>query len=300
MMKALAELAMRGRLQAALFAFLGAALPMFSWLAAAIVTLVTLRRGGRDGGLILLAALTAAFVVGERVEVITVSAVLVAYISANVLRMTVNLSYSLLSAVFASALLLAGLITQSEGLLDSLKQVLEVQLGQLDLGDAAGIDGQDFVHLLSVQTISYGIGFTAITGLLVGRWWQAMLYNPGGFQKEFHALRLSPAVTIVLFLLSIVGLGGAELLGIAESDVFAGNTNVKMINVAAIASIMTIPLLITGAAIVHSIVKTKHASKHWLVGFYITLPITNTMVYLMVVMDGFIDIRNKVSKPSDT
>ncbi|MEZ5581549.1 MAG: hypothetical protein R3F37_01040 [Candidatus Competibacteraceae bacterium] len=29
-----------------------------------------------------------------------------------------------------------------------------------------------------------------LCGLLLGRWWQALLFNPGGFSREFHELRL--------------------------------------------------------------------------------------------------------------
>ena len=308
-MKALAELVMRGRLPAALLALLCAALPMLSWLAAAIVVLITLRKGGREGALILLAALAPSVLMGEKVEVITVSAVLVAYISASVLRSTVNLSYSLLSLFFCSALLLIGLINQPEGVLELLKQILESQLTLLEVGSTAGIKGQDFVHLLAVQSISYGIGLTALVGLLVGRWWQATLFNPGGFQKEFHALRFSPFMTILLFMLSIVGFGGAEVFGMMGTDLptasavgdhSAFDSSLKLLNVAAITSLMTLPLLITGAAIVHSIVKAKHAGVFWLVGFYITLPITNTMVYLMVLVDGFVDIRSRLGQQPDS
>ena len=31
-----------------------------------------------------------------------------------------------------------------------------------------------------------------LLALLLGRWWQAVLYNPGGFGAEFRGLRLSP------------------------------------------------------------------------------------------------------------
>lgn len=307
-MKTLAELVMRGRLYAASLAFICTGLPLLSWLAAAIVVLVTLRKGGAEGALILLVALIQAGLIGETAEIATASAIVAVYFSACVLRSTVNLAYGLLSLVLAALMLLIGIIGQAEGVLDTVKQVLESQLIQMRVGDAAGMNREDFIHLMAVQSISYGVGFTALAGLLVGRWWQAMLFNPGGFQREFHALRLSPFITISLLMLSIVGYSGAEWWGEGRNNVDIGNqpvgsselgSSVMMLNVAAIASLMTLPISITGAAIVHSIVKTKQASAFWLIGFYLTLPVTNTMLYLMVLVDGFIDIRGKMSQQAD-
>ena len=299
-MNALAKIVMRGRIHAALWAFVFAGLPLLSWLAAAIVALVTLRKGATEGAVILLAAFAPALLISDTVEVTSISALLVVYVGANVLRLTMNLGISVLSLVFTSALLLVAVFSQTDGFLESYKQVLESQFQQMQMKQSLGLESQDFVHLLAVQSISYGVAFTAIAGLFVGRWWQAVLYNPGGFQKEFHELRLSPFVTVVLLMLSIAGFSSAGLLesGSEVPDVLGDvESAIGALNVAAIASLMTFPLLVAGAAIVHSIVKTKQASALWLVGFYFTLPITNAMVYLLVFVDGIVDIRRKVNNP---
>lgn len=285
-MKAIAEFIMRGRMAAALLAFIFAGLPMFTWLAAATVVLVTLRKGMTEGAFILLASLAPTLLIGDIAGLVTVSSMVVAYVGAAVLRSTVSLSYSVLSLVFASALLMGGLVSQSDGLLDLLKQILESQLAQLDLSETAGMKQSSFVHFMAVQTIGYGVGFTSLAGLFVGRWWQAVLFNPGGFQKEFHELRLSPFVTVAIALLYVGGVSGMGATGDTDSEM--------SLNMAAIASLLTLPLLVTGAAIVHSLVKVRQAGSFWLIGFYITLPVTNTMVYLMVLVDGVVDIRRKV------
>ena len=40
--------------------------------------------------------------------------------------------------------------------------------------------------------------FLAITLTMLARWMQASLFNPGGFQKEFHQLRIGHKVTLIL------------------------------------------------------------------------------------------------------
>mgnify|MGYP007113695048 CR=1 FL=1 len=42
--------------------------------------------------------------------------------------------------------------------------------------------------------LAAGMFLQLVFGLLLGRWWQALLYNPGGFRSEFHQLRLYPAL----------------------------------------------------------------------------------------------------------
>jgi hypothetical protein len=48
-----------------------------------------------------------------------------------------------------------------------------------------------------------GSAMTAVMCLLLARYWQAALYNPGGFGSEFRALYYPPAVAVVLALLAI-------------------------------------------------------------------------------------------------
>src|SRR5690625_6353500 len=42
--------------------------------------------------------------------------------------------------------------------------------------------------------------FTGVLGLMLGRWWQALLYNPGGFKQEFNGLRLNTPQALVCVL----------------------------------------------------------------------------------------------------
>ena len=53
-MRALAEIAMRGRAYAIGLSMVGALLPLLTWVSASIVSLVVLRRGAIDGGVVLL------------------------------------------------------------------------------------------------------------------------------------------------------------------------------------------------------------------------------------------------------
>jgi hypothetical protein len=51
-------------------------------------------------------------------------------------------------------------------------------------------------------------GLNLMLTILLARWWQGLLYNPGGFVKEFYALRLPRNFTFFVILLSAVVLTG--------------------------------------------------------------------------------------------
>jgi hypothetical protein len=91
-MRALAEYVMRGRREATLVSTMAVVLPMFFWLGAAVVGLVTLRKGVREGAFVMLWALLPAAVVAYFGEIMPVAALLGITVVAGVLRLTVSWS----------------------------------------------------------------------------------------------------------------------------------------------------------------------------------------------------------------
>ncbi|MEN8176877.1 MAG: hypothetical protein ABFS23_14015, partial [Pseudomonadota bacterium] len=221
-MQWLAAFVMRGRVQAASVTAAFAALPLLSWFSGAAVGLVTLRRGPAEGLLTLAIGGLLLFVLGQigaaggsalaltgLVYWIPVAAL------ATVLRSTRSLALALETGmlVAAVALVVQYLISADpvafwqealKPLADSLveSQVLPVQDADLIAREiAAWMPGM----------ISTAVFMQAVISLLIGRWWQSLLYNPGGFRSEFHALRLSRLSALVvapLMILLLTGLAG--------------------------------------------------------------------------------------------
>jgi hypothetical protein len=113
---------------------------------------------------------------------------------------------------------------------------------------------------------------------MLARWWQATLYNPGGFQQEFHQLRLNPIQAVACFAAVIYcwSQGGDYQ---TWSSLFA------------------LPLLLVGIAIVHHLVKVKNVSRQWLVLFYIALLLFSPLTVLLVtlaVMDTWTNFRARI------
>ena len=53
-------------------------------------------------------------------------------------------------------------------------------------------DGGLSIGAATTHAVVAAEALTILSALFIARWWQAMLYNPGGFQQEFHIPSLPP------------------------------------------------------------------------------------------------------------
>lgn len=270
-MRALAEFAMRSRVHAIGLALVSSFVPLIS---PALVALVTLRKGVAEGLLVaawaLLVIIAMAFASVETLPAVFGSiSVLAAVVgAANVLRNTVNWSYALfglLAIAITGGLIYASLFQQNS-------EAFVAQLAQQQREIAQRLGDDQPTTWLTAEAmngfIALAIGVDALLGLLIGRWWQALLYNPGGFQQEFHQLRLG--VTQSIALISLVAL--ALTLG---NPFWAG--------------LMALPLFLITMAIVHNIAKQTGQGIVWVILFYILLISMNPAILIIIVLIGASD-----------
>jgi hypothetical protein len=205
-----ARYAMRGYLPAVLTTLAAALLSLFLlpalYLSGASVALVTLRRGPTAGlavaagsSLALGAMLLLAYGTPAQLAVYALALWLPVLALAVVLRSSVSLPYTLATAAAMAALAVLG----AHLLVDD---VVGFWLGWLQSLVPALAPGADHPQgealealarmLAQVMTgmVASGVMLTAVLSLLLGRWWQARLYNPGGFGQEFRSLRLGRSI----------------------------------------------------------------------------------------------------------
>jgi hypothetical protein len=118
-----------------------------------------------------------------------------------------------------------------------------------------------------------GLAISLILALLVARWWQSLLFNPGGFRVEFRRMALPRALGLVL----AVGVG---LLFVLEAE--ARNWLRDLLLVA------LFMYLFQGIAAVHRLVAIRGLSSAWLVAMYGLLLLVPQMI-LFVACLGFAD-----------
>lgn len=298
-MKGLAAFVMRGRLQAFAIAVGGAGSLLFCWISAAVIALVTLRKGAGEGFWLyawaLLPAGTLFYVFGDSGPLALLTGTLAL---ALVLRSSVSLGLTLLASVVLGVvvgmLLLAVGGEYLQQLVDVFGQFLASLEQQASQGRQPVLDGQAAVDAqqalqLARPTVTQvagmlgsGTAVLCVLSLLLARYWQASLYNPGGFGQEFRALRYPIGIAAILVLVAL-GLG---TLGV-EYRTWA--------------MIFVIPLSFAGLALVHARVEAKQQGSGWLVWFYIAWVLLDPVklaVVMFAVLDSAMNFRQRWIQPA--
>jgi lipoprotein signal peptidase len=275
---------MRGRTQAIGVSVVAALLPFLQWLSTATVSLVVLRHGLAEGALVLMWASLPMFgmywLIGDITPVIMLfGTVAMAY----TLRATASWEMTLLATVVLASLgnLLFEFI--SAGVVDEVVNayrdfMLDVQsrAETPEQAKALVVPTFEVARPLLLGYFAMGYAISMLLFLLLARWWQSLLYNPGGFQQEFQGIRLSPIVAAGLVVL-VLG-----CFSITEMNRWV--------------LVLTVPLIIAGLAFVHWFIKEKQFSSNWLVGFYflaLLLQLFPVLAFLAL-MDSWFDLRNKI------
>lgn len=286
-MKSLAAFIMRGRLQAVVgvagLALLSLMVPLVSLFSSAALGLVTLRTGARESlwvlavsgvvaaaaGVLLMGNFQAAIVYGLMLWVPVWPVAMLLRLSGQLaLALEAGLVMALLAVI--GVYLAVGEPSQlwSESLQHMAASMREHAPPGFDASEA-GERLQVFAHYLT-GVLAAGSLMSLVLGLLIARWWQAALYNPGGFRAEFVSLRLhTPAGYAGLACIALALLSDG---GVAE---FAWNLSAAFFVLFAVA----------GFSIVHALLGRKG---FWLGGIYVALLVI-PQILLPVAFLGFSD-----------
>lgn len=282
MFKALAEFVMRGRLQAVSIVLVGSWFPLVSQAA---MGLVTLRKGWQEGLLLTLwgclPALLAYWIgqVGTAVSVATLLVFVVAYLSAIFLRINGSWSATFSAIVamsaFGALLVMALAPDLAEQISAFFKALFDDNQGELPEEVRAMFLNWNIVSASGL--IAFWIGMTTVLGLLLARWWQGLLFNPGGFQKEFWALRLPLPITLVS--------AGAWLYCLTRgADFFFWQ------------QLFGLPMLFAGLGLIHWMIDRFKKGQAPLVILYVGLmvvPIVGPLIMVSAIVDTVLNVRNK-------
>ena len=274
-MRGLAEFVMSGRKQAIMAVVFLGLIPLVNLLNPVVVGLMVLRKGVLEVAIIFAWAILpigAWAIVGDIAPLIMLFGISGL---AWLLRETESWETTLLATI-AIGLSVEIYLRLQPAVLDGLFQQLELLLVTNNL---QGIQLEDIRESIG-SFIGVGYMFLAIVLLMLARWMQATLFNPGGFQKEFHQLHIGQKTA--LGLAGLIFLGSYQLV-IPQSWVFY----------------FILPLLFSGIALVHAVVVKKNLSSLWLVIFYILLIVLPTVLQLLVLLalvDSWYDFRSRLQQ----
>ena len=275
-MRGLAEFVMKGRKQAIMAVLLLGLIPIVNFLSPVVVGLIVLRKGLTEATQILVWAIFPIggwAIAGDPVPLIMLLGIAGL---AGLLRATESWEFTLLGSI------VIGLCVEI---------YLRLQPAVLDLiflqmqpyFDANGIQGEQLDSLRNVMTSFMGAVYMllAIVLLMLSRWMQAAVFNPGGFQKEFHGLRVEQKVALLLV--------GSMMLA-----------NFGILIPQSWMLYLVLPLMFSGLALVHAVVAAKKLSSLWLAVLYaiIVLPLITNIIVLLALLDSWYDFRTRLQKPA--
>ena len=281
-MKALAEFILRGRLQALIVALIGSFFPLISTSA---VALVSLCKGAKEGTLLFLWVSLALVLLqqsGSENPLLTAVSIVslgIMVLAAEVHRVMASWQWTLLVIVVVAVISAQGFAILMGSSLTSLVATAQ------DLLNAVKSQGQDAqTSIVLSESMLLGLVATilaigSIMSLMLARWWQAGVQNPGGFQKEFHGFSIDAKIAVMLIVILVVG------------QFFSQSAQIWV-------DIAALPLIIAGIALVHFAVKLFGQGRQWLAFLYVGMIMVGKPVTLLLVVlgltDSLIDLRSRL------
>jgi len=281
---------MRGRSQAvmvaAVCAVLSALLAPLSYVGAAVIGLVALRKGAFEGLVVMAGASLAAgvlslLVLGTPVLWLVVIPWLPVWLLALLLRRTVSQGLVLAVAGLLGLLGIAAVHLALGSPVDWWREVLEQLLAPAFEREGVALDPatlEDMARKLTIMAVP-GTVLTMVLSLFLARWWQGVLDRPGGFGEEFRALRLGRPVAVATLVAVLVSLLASQQAGGATGELVG----------LSVISLAVVLYVIQGLAVSHALVASRGLSVGWLVGLYLMLFFLWPFAVLALGLVGFAD-----------
>lgn len=286
-MRGLADFAMQGRWRAVgaatALGALGIFIPPIAILSGAVVALVALRLGI---GHALFVAGFAALILGALVfalmggsPLIGVMAGLAQWLPVAAMGEVLRQSISWRVTLSVAALVAGLLVLAARLLLPDLEGAwVTVGMQMLEPFIDAEAAGRDELEAALTTIAPFLTGLLAgifllsmVLSLVIARYWQALLYNPGAFGPEFRALQMGHQLSIAAVLLALFGQFAGVPLALE------------------LAFILGVLFFLQGLAVMHGLTHAQGMSHFWLVGMYVLLVIALPQMFLLLAALGAID-----------
>ena len=290
-MRRLAEFIMRGRVQAIVVMVFAAVVPMMFWLSAAAASLVLLRRGLNNSLSLIIWAVLPALMWAYLDDPRPLLGVLGALGLAQVLRVTSSWSKVLLASILIGVFFAWALGAAFAQPLASLAAELNTAMPKMLSGLYEQLSADDLLLLQSLIVpvltglMAAVLQLLCVFSVILARYWQAVLYNPGGFAQEFQRLRLPAVIVFPL----VFGMLFAPSLAIQA---------------AVLTPLCSVPLMFTGLAIIHGLVAKYRLGSFWLIGLYVAIVLFTQLIYplllVLAIVDSVFDFRGLKNQKNDS
>lgn len=253
---------------------------LFDILGAALLVMISMRKGWLAG---LQAALPAfalvaaiALAAGMPVLLLQVAGLWIpVLLLGELLRRTGSLAMTLQAAALLPGVLACGWLLTGTEPLAAIEQFLQQSVLPMmaEMGQPRELTETQLAEMAKVLPgfLAAGAGLSLSLTMLLGRFWQAVAWNPGGFGQDYRELR--------------IGRGHALLAGLLLGA--TGYVDVPLLTVVGL--VMAVPLLLQGFAVLHCVVQRTKLSDAVLWGAYVALFLLPAVTILLMVAIGALD-----------
>jgi hypothetical protein len=280
---------MQAMIVAATLAVVSLIMPPVSIVSSASVALVTLRRGALEGLIVLacstaIAAVFGFFLLGNYQFVLLYGMVLwlPVWMISIILREGRYLSLAVEIAVLLGVVGVVIVYLYNADLAVMWKAIISQMV-------PSNAPVEEMKHALDVLS-HYMTGIVAaasifglLIGLFLGRWWQALLYNPGGFRQEFLSLNTHPRLAIGSIVMVVIAVLSSGMI----SEV---SWNITIL--------LLVLYVFIGTAVLHTLFASMKMGRFIVPMFYVTMfliPHAMLPVAIVGLSDAWINLRNKIS-----
>jgi hypothetical protein len=289
------DFVLRNRLQAIGLAFVLGFIPIIGGIAILIAALVTLRKGLFEGAVVTLAATLPAWIgvfafpasatptaIFASIALVTISNFLT-WIFACLLYRFGNWSFILNLAVIVGAIgvgITHWIYPDVQGWwATQLNAYLSKTLSTMNeiSGDAApALTDVQLQLIATIQQYATGlfavlILFNALLQLVLARWWQAIIFNPGGLRSELHQVRINTVLGVIFVIACILSYFGNEIVIDAMPVFFVG-------------------FGIAGLSLVHHLAGLTKIAWLWLIIMYVCIGLLPQVSVVLLALTAFLDI----------
>lgn len=306
LLRRFSDFVLKSRLHAMGAAFVLSLVPLFgASIGILVAAFITLRKGALEGTFVLCATI-APYLLGYALAPASTQSQLMiiataAMISINVLTWLLALvlrRYSYWNAVIEVSIIVGILFicaihmmfpeaqnwwgSQLTAYLNKTTSVLE-QLSSEGVGTQEEMQATIIASIKPYITgfIVASIIFNALLQLVIARWWQAIVVNPGGLQKELHRIRLSyVSASIFIVVLAFAYMGNALSMDIMPVIVMAFSA--------------------AGFSLIHCILISNAAGWFWLMLVYLAVifvfPAGVVLIAMVGLLDSLFNIRQRLRR----
>lgn len=293
-MLVIANYAMKGQMQAllaiAIFSALSVFLAPFGILVGAIIALVTLRISVTEGFKALAWGVVSHLAISVMISgtylpglLAVIEYMLPVYLMAVVLRSTQSLALALQFAMILVGVTMVGFHLAVDNPAQWWITLFNEHVMPLLAASEIEYDQDVINSLADMVTMLIGVFIIILwfSILVVARWWQSELYNPGGFKEDFYNLALPKSAAYMAIFLAVAGLFAGAQSGLVYD----------------LSGVIIAGLMFQGLAIAHKTVAVNDYSTGWLVGLYVLLFILPQAMLILAtigLVDSFVDFRSRL------